>query len=72
MLAMAQEGGQQYADPFLNRLRGDILLKHDPADPAPAEEAYRTAIVIAKQQTARVYELRARAREAVPIDPPFR
>ena len=58
-LAMAQEGGQHYADSFLNRLRGDILLKRDPADPAPAEEAYRTAIVVAKQQAARGYELRA-------------
>jgi predicted ATPase len=58
-LAMAQEGGQHYADSFLNRLRGDILLKHDPAGPAPAEEAYRTAIAIAKQQAARGYELRA-------------
>ena len=58
-LAMAEEGGQHYADSFLNRLRGDILLKRDPADPAPAEEAYRTAIVVAKQQAARGYELRA-------------
>src|ERR1700722_8097673 len=56
---MAEEGGQHYADSFLNRLRGDILLKRDPADPAPAEEAYRTAIVVAKQQAARGYELRA-------------
>jgi predicted ATPase len=44
---------------FLHRLRGDILLKHDPASPAPAEEAYRTAIAIAKQQGARSYELLA-------------
>jgi predicted ATPase len=58
-LAMAQEGGQQYADSFLHRLRGDIVLKRDPANRAPAEEAYRTAIVIAKQQAARGYELRA-------------
>ena len=57
-LAMAS-GGQHYADSFLHRLRGDILLKRDPADPAPAEEAYRTAIVVAKQQAARGYELRA-------------
>ena len=45
--------------PFLHRLRGDILLKRDPADPAPAEDAYRTAIAIAKQQGARAYELLA-------------
>jgi hypothetical protein len=29
------------------------LLKRGPADPAPAEEAYRTAIAIAKEQRAR-------------------
>ena len=46
-------------DPYLHRLRGDILLKRDPADPAPAEDAYRTAIAIAKQQGARSYELLA-------------
>jgi len=45
--------------PFLHRLRGDILLKRDPADPAPAEDAYRTAIAIAKQLGGRSYELLA-------------
>jgi hypothetical protein len=46
-------------EPYLHRLRGDILLKHDPANPAPAEGAYRTAIATAKQQGARSYELLA-------------
>jgi predicted ATPase len=39
--------------PFLHRLRGEILLKRNPADPAPAEEAFRTSIAIAKEQGAR-------------------
>ena len=39
--------------PFLHRLRGEILLKRDPIDPAPAEESFRTAIAIAKEQGAR-------------------
>jgi hypothetical protein len=39
--------------PFLHRLRGEILLKRDPSDPAPAEEAFRTSIAIAKEQCAR-------------------
>jgi tetratricopeptide (TPR) repeat protein len=38
--------------PFLHRLRGQILLKRDPANPAPAEEAFQTAIAIAKEQGA--------------------
>jgi predicted ATPase len=58
-LATAREGGQHIADAFLHRLRGDILLNRGSADPAPAEEAYRTAVAIAKQQGARSYVLLA-------------
>jgi hypothetical protein len=36
-----------------------MLLAHDPSNPAPAEEAFQTAIAIAKQQGARSYELLA-------------
>jgi predicted ATPase len=45
--------------PFLHRLRGDILLKRNPPDITPAEDAYQTAIAVAKQQGARSYELLA-------------
>jgi predicted ATPase len=45
--------------PFLHRLRGEILLNGDPANPAPAEEAFQTAIAVAKEQGARSYELLA-------------
>jgi predicted ATPase len=58
-LTIAEETGGRFMDPYLNRLRGDILLKRNPADPASAEDAYRTAIAIAKQQGARSYELLA-------------
>ncbi len=43
----------------LHRVRGDLLLKLDPANPAPAEEAFLTAIAVAKQQGARSWGLRA-------------
>ena len=56
-LAIAEKTGERYTDSFLHRLRGDVLLKRDPADPAPAEDAYRTAIAIAQQQGARSFEL---------------
>ena len=46
-------------DAELHRARGEILLKHDPTNPAPAEEAFLTAIAVAKQQGARSFELRA-------------
>ena len=58
-LAAAQETGEHYTDPYLHRLRGEVLFRRDPANPVPAEEAFQTAIAIAKQQGARSYELRA-------------
>jgi predicted ATPase len=57
--ARASETGERHTHGFLHRVRGDILLKRDPGDPAPAEDAYRTAIAIAKEQGARSYELLA-------------
>jgi predicted ATPase len=47
------------SDAVLHRLRGEILLKRDPAHTAPAEKAFLTAIAIAQQQRARSFELRA-------------
>jgi predicted ATPase len=43
----------------LHRARGEILLKRDPANAAPAEEALLTAIAIANRQATRSFELRA-------------
>ena len=43
----------------LHRVRGEMLLRRDPANPAPAEEALWTAIAVAKQQRTRSFELRA-------------
>jgi class 3 adenylate cyclase/predicted ATPase len=58
-LALATETGERWSDAFLHRIRGEILLKRDPANTAPAEEAFQTAITIAQQQKARSFELRA-------------
>jgi predicted ATPase len=58
-LAHASVTGEHWSDAFLHRLRGEILLKRDPANTAPAEEAFLTAIAIAQQQKARGFELRA-------------
>jgi len=56
-LAIADETGAHVAEPYLYRLRGDSLAQRDKANPALAEEAYRMAIKIAKDQGARSYEL---------------
>jgi tetratricopeptide (TPR) repeat protein len=45
--------------PFIHLLHGKLLLEHDPSNPAPAEEAFRTALEISKQQGARSWGLRA-------------
>jgi tetratricopeptide (TPR) repeat protein len=58
-LALAGETGEHGSDAFLHRLRGEILLRSDPANTAPAEEAFLTAIAVAQQQKARGFELRA-------------
>jgi len=51
--------GEQWFDAELHRARGDILLKQTPADSAPAEAAFLTAIAVAQSQKARSFELRA-------------
>jgi predicted ATPase len=58
-LALARKTGERWTDAFLHRIRGDILLKRYPADPSSAEEAFRAAIGVARQQKARSFELRA-------------
>ena len=58
-LALAQQTGEHGTDAFLHRIRGEILLRRDPANTAPVEQAFLTAIAIAQQQKARSFELRA-------------
>ena len=50
---------QRWYEAELYRIRGEILLKHDPADTAAAEQSLQTAIAIAQSQQARSFELRA-------------
>jgi predicted ATPase len=58
-LSIAEETGEHLTDAYLYRLRGDILLQRDPVNPAPAAEAFQTAIAIAEEQGARSYVLLA-------------
>jgi len=50
---------QHSRDAPLHRLRGEILLKRDSSNLAPAEDAFRTAIAVAQKQEARSFGLRA-------------
>jgi predicted ATPase len=58
-LATCERTGHRAFEAELHRVRGEMLLKSDPANPAPAAEAFLTAIAVAKQQGARSFELRA-------------
>jgi len=57
--SVIERTGERWFDAELHRTRGEILVKQNPADPAPAEAAFLTAIAIAQQQKARSFELRA-------------
>jgi predicted ATPase len=52
-LALAHQVDYRGDLAFLYRLRGEILLKRDPENPSPAQEAFQTSIAVARQQGAR-------------------
>jgi predicted ATPase len=58
-LTTAERAGYRAFEADLHRVRGEMLLKRDPANPAAAEEALQTAIAVSKRQTTRSFELRA-------------
>jgi predicted ATPase len=58
-LATADRLGYRAFEAELHRAHGEILLKRDNANPAPAEEALLTAIAVANQQGTRSFKLRA-------------
>ena len=69
-LATCDRLGYRTFEAELHRARGEILLKRDPANPAPAEDAFLTAIAVAKRQgDAQLRTARgAGARQALSID----
>ena len=58
-LTTSERTGHRTFDAELHRVRGEMLLKCDLADPGTAEKAYRTAIAVAQEQGTRSFELRA-------------
>jgi predicted ATPase len=58
-LTTCEGSGLRQFEAELRRARGDILLKRDPVNPLPAEEAFLTAITVSKQQGTRSFGLRA-------------
>jgi predicted ATPase len=58
-LATSERVGHRTFNAELHRVRGEMLLKRDPANRAPAEGALLTAIDVARRQATRSFELRA-------------
>ena len=58
-LATCDRAGYRAFEVELHRVRGEMLLIRDPANPAAAEEALLNAIAVAKRQATSSFELRA-------------
>jgi adenylate cyclase len=58
-LSFVEHMGEKGIEPEFHRIKGDILLMHDPGSGAKAERCFRSAIDIARNQGARFFELRA-------------
>jgi predicted ATPase len=58
-LATSERTGHRTFEAELHRVRGEKLLKRDPANPATAEEALQIAIAVSRRQGTRSFELRA-------------
>jgi predicted ATPase len=58
-LAKAAVSGKRGWDAEIHRLRGELTARLPYPDPAKAEDSFRTALAIAREQGTRGYELRA-------------
>jgi predicted ATPase len=63
-LACVAKTGEQQSSPSLHHVRGELLQAQNPSDGGQAELCFRTAIEIARRQSARLAELRATTRLA--------
>jgi tetratricopeptide (TPR) repeat protein len=58
-LAAMERTEERSYEAEMHRIRGEILLKRDPADTVLAEQSLQAAIAVAQSQKARSFELRA-------------
>jgi predicted ATPase len=58
-LSTSDRTGYRAFEAELHRVRGEMLLKRDPANAAPAEQSLQAALAVARQQGARTFELRS-------------
>jgi predicted ATPase len=60
-LKLVDQTGRHIWNAELHRLRGELLLARDPGDASEAEAFFERALVIARNQNAKSWELRAAA-----------
>jgi adenylate cyclase len=60
-LAEVERTGERLSEAELHRLKGELVMMQDPSAEAEAEHCLRAAIDVARQQSARLFELRATA-----------
>jgi predicted ATPase len=58
-LAELERAEERWYEAEMHRIHAEILLQHDPANTAAAEQSLQAAIAIAQSQKARSFELRA-------------
>jgi predicted ATPase len=58
-LAIAEQTGHRMLEAELYRVKGEVLMIKDPGNMVEGEGCLRTAIEVARQQGARLFELRA-------------
>jgi class 3 adenylate cyclase/tetratricopeptide (TPR) repeat protein len=59
LIATTERTGQHWLDAELHRVRGELLLRRDPANVGEAEGAFRKALEIARGQQTKAFELRS-------------
>jgi predicted ATPase len=59
LISSTEQSGQHWLDAELHRSQGELLLRLGPPNVSMAEDAFRTALVIARTQQTKTFELRS-------------
>ncbi|WP_035688198.1 adenylate/guanylate cyclase domain-containing protein [Bradyrhizobium sp. Cp5.3] len=59
LIGWTEHSGQRWLDAELHRVRGELLLRHDPPSLSSAEDAFDRALEIARRQQTKTFELRS-------------
>ena len=51
--------GQRWIEAQLNRVRGELLIRHKPAEIAAAGDAFMRSVAVARRQQTKTFELQA-------------